>query len=144
MRDRKNIHGELPALLAVLATLVVSSNLAADSEAGANHEARARWLEARLMAPCCFMQTIDQHESEAARDMRVEVRQLLAQGLSERQILDRYVERYGARILAVPPAKGFNRLLYSIPSVVTFFLFIGVCLALWKWYRRGRSGGAAV
>lgn len=128
---------------AALATLLVfcSSLVAAAQTAPAtgNTAARARALEAKLMAPCCFTQTIDQHESDIARQMRAEVRAWLAEGLSDQQILDRYVERYGARILAVPPAQGFNRLLYWMPYLVTLALLIAVCLTLWVWYRRAHS-----
>lgn len=95
------------------------------------------------MAPCCFTQTIDQHESEAAQQMRAELRAWLAEGLSDEQVLDRYVARYGARILAVPPSQGFNRLLYWMPYLVTLVLFIGVCVTLWVWYRRAHSPGAS-
>ena len=106
-------------------------------------QARARALEAKLMAPCCFTQTIDQHESDIARQMRAEVSGWLAQGLSDQQILDIYVERYGARILAVPPPQGFNRLLYWMPYLVTLALLIAVCLTLWVWYRRAHTPGAS-
>jgi cytochrome c-type biogenesis protein CcmH/NrfF len=103
----------------------------------ASLEERARDLEAKLMAPCCFTQTIDQHESEASREMRAEVRKWLAEGFSEEQILERYVERYGTQILAMPPAEGFNRLLYWMPYPVTVVLLVAVSLTLWIWYRRG-------
>lgn len=129
-----------------VALLLFSSSLVAAAQPGSasdDLEARARALASRLMAPCCFTQTVAQHESAAAQEMRVEVRQLLAQGLTDEQIIDHYVERYGPRILAVPPAQGFNQLLYSMPFLVTLCLLIGVCLALWKWYQRGHSAGAA-
>jgi cytochrome c-type biogenesis protein CcmH/NrfF len=102
-------------------------------------ELRARKLETLLVAPCCFTQTIDQHESEAARAMRAELRQWLAQGLSEDQILETYLQRYGPRILVLPPRQGFNRLLYWIPYVIALASLIAVCLLLWKWYRRGQA-----
>jgi cytochrome c-type biogenesis protein CcmH len=125
----------LAALLLPVAGLAAAQSLpASDSLAE-----RARTLEAKLMAPCCFTQTIDQHESEAARQMRAEVRQWLAQGDSEEQILDRYVQLHGARILAVPPQRGFNRLLYWMPYVVTLALLVALCLTLRAWYRSGHA-----
>jgi len=131
---------------ALAALLVCCFILVADAEpasATGSAEARARALEMKLMAPCCFTQTIDQHESEAAQQMRAELRAWLAEGLSDEQVLDRYVARYGARILAVPPSQGFNRLLYWMPYLVTLVLFIGVCVTLWVWYRRAHSPGAS-
>jgi cytochrome c-type biogenesis protein CcmH/NrfF len=75
--------------------------------------------------------------------MRAEMRVWLAEGVSEEQILDRYVGRYGTRILAVPPRQGFNQLLFWMPWLVTLTLFVGVCLTLWMWYRRGQPPSPA-
>jgi cytochrome c-type biogenesis protein CcmH len=129
--------------LAVLVLLSLSAATAAQpAPADDELEARARALEAKLMAPCCFTQTIDQHESEASQQIRAELRLGLAKGLSDEQVIDHYVARYGPRILAVPPQTGFNRLLYWMPHLVTVTLLIGVCLTLWVWYQRGHSGDA--
>ena len=42
---------------------------------------------------------------------------MLADGKSEQAILDFYVARYGERILASPPARGFNLIAYILPWV---------------------------
>jgi cytochrome c-type biogenesis protein CcmH len=47
--------------------------------------------------------------------IRTSVRQALADGRTRQQILDGYVAQYGDRILAEPPARGFNLLLYVGP-----------------------------
>ena len=129
-----------PPCVCFAALLLAAAGVAAETPP---LESRARLLERKLMAPCCFTQTIDQHESEAARAMRAELRQLLAQGLTDEQVLDHYVGRHGPRILAVPPAQGFGRLLYWVPSLVTAVLLAAVCLLLRSWYRRGRATPAA-
>lgn len=100
-------------------------------------ETRARALEARLMAPCCYGQTVDVHDSEASRQVRTELRQWLAEGLSDQQVLDRFVARYGSRILAVPPAQGFNLWLYWLPILLSAIATAGVLWLLWNWRRRG-------
>ena len=110
--------------------------------AAADSEARARALEARLMAPCCYAQTVDLHESDAARQVRAELRQWLGEGLSDQQILKRFAERYGARILAVPPAQGFNRWLYWLPILLSAAATAGVVWLLWLWRRRSRGAPA--
>jgi cytochrome c-type biogenesis protein CcmH len=134
------IPTRVPAWVWLTALLLAQAGVAAETPP---LESRARLLERKLMAPCCFTQTIDQHESEAARAMRAELRQLLAQGLTDEQVLDHYVERHGPRILAVPPAQGFGRLLYWVPSMLTGVLLVAVCLLLRSWYRRGRATPAA-
>ena len=80
-------------------------------------ETRARSLEAKIMAPCCWSQPVSQHSSEAATQIKTEIRQNLAAGKSEREILDSYVSRYGERILASPPFRGLNILVYLLPWV---------------------------
>jgi cytochrome c-type biogenesis protein CcmH len=59
-------------------------------------------LEGRLMAPCCWTQTIDIHDSEIALSMRHELRRRLRNGESPDTIEASFVDRYGARVLAVP------------------------------------------
>jgi cytochrome c-type biogenesis protein CcmH len=60
-------------------------------------------LEGRIMAPCCWTQTIDIHGSEIANDLRREIRKRLHAGESADAIQASLVDRYGERILAVPP-----------------------------------------
>jgi cytochrome c-type biogenesis protein CcmH len=78
-------------------------------------EEKAREIEDNLIAPCCWSQPVSQHYSEAAEQIRKEVRAMVAAGKSRDEILDRYVAQYGERILATPRAKGFNMLAYVLP-----------------------------
>ena len=59
-------------------------------------------LETRLFAPCCWVQTLDVHESELADKLRHEIERRLAAGEPALQIEDDLVARYGERIRAVP------------------------------------------
>jgi len=108
---------------AVLAALVVSlavglpASLAlagADPEAPPSDAAKyaeelqgfvpgAQFLEGRIMAPCCWTQTIDIHGSEISTDLRLEIRRRLKQGETTDAIESSLVGRYGVKILAVPP-----------------------------------------
>jgi cytochrome c-type biogenesis protein CcmH len=63
----------------------------------------AQVLEGRIMAPCCWTQTIDIHGSEIANDLRLEIRRRLKKGETTDAIQSSLVERYGVKILAVPP-----------------------------------------
>ena len=90
-------------------------------------EREAKQLEAKLMAPCCWAQQVSLHQSPAADDIKQTIRTLLAEGKTSEQILDFYVEQYGDRILAEPPARGFSRLIYVAPWV---FLVASVGLVI--------------
>jgi len=59
-------------------------------------------LEGRIMAPCCWMQTIDIHGSPISDELRAEIRRRLRAGESPDAIEASFVKRYGPKILAVP------------------------------------------
>jgi cytochrome c-type biogenesis protein CcmH len=85
---------------------------------GADLEREARALEAMIIAPCCFSQQVSVHQSPAADEVRKDVRLRLAAGETREQILNAYVSRYGKRILAEPPAEGFDLALYLLPPLM--------------------------
>jgi cytochrome c-type biogenesis protein CcmH len=101
----------------------------------AEQEARARAIDDQLIAPCCFSQTIANHNSPIAESIKAEVRQKLAAGFSEREIIDFYVGKYGERILAAPRARGFNLLAYVMPVVAFGIGLAGVVVVLRRWRR---------
>ncbi len=78
------------------------------------------------------MQTVANHSSPIAEQMKHEIRDFLRQGWSEDRILQYYLDKYGERILAVPQPKGFNVLAYVVPPVVLAIATAGVAL----WIRR--------
>ena len=59
--------------------------------------------------------------------MRDIVREKLALGETKEDILSYFSERYGDAILAKPPAKGFNIIVWIIPPVV---IALGIILML--------------
>ncbi|HTQ05894.1 MAG TPA: cytochrome c-type biogenesis protein CcmH [Polyangiaceae bacterium] len=93
-------------------------------------------LEGRIMAPCCWMQTIDIHGSEIANELRVEIRKRLRAGESADSIQASLVARYGERILAVPPGSPLK----SVATLLALGLVgagAGALVMLKRW--RGRS-----
>ncbi len=67
-------------------------------------------LEGRLLAPCCWNQTLDIHGSEISNGLRREIRRRLRAGETVAAIEADLVSRYGERIRAVPtgnPLAGF-------------------------------------
>lgn len=70
---------------------------------GAYVEGASR-LEGRIMAPCCWMQTIDIHGSPISDELRAEIRRRLKAGESPDAIEASFVQRYGPKIRAVPDA----------------------------------------
>jgi cytochrome c-type biogenesis protein CcmH len=84
---------------------------------GVDLEREARAIDAKLVAPCCFMQQVSVHQSAAAEEVKADVRRRLIAGETRQQILDAYVAQYGKHILAEPPAEGFDLALYVLPPI---------------------------
>lgn len=81
-------------------------------------QALQRELEYEIMAPCCYGSPVADHDSEAARQVKREIAQLLTEGKTKQEILDIYVAEYGEQILARPRARGFNLLAYIMPPAL--------------------------
>ena len=110
----------------------------AGSPAGgrAYDEAVAQGIDRMLMCPVCPGETIDQAQVELARQMRLRVREMLAQGSSRQEVLDFFVDRYGAGILAAPPKSGFSLLAWTFPAVAVPAALAAGLLALRAMRRR--------
>jgi cytochrome c-type biogenesis protein CcmH len=67
---------------------------------------------------------------------------MLAQGATRQEVLDFFVERYGAGVLAAPPKSGFNLLAWIFPMVAVPAALIGGLLALKAMRRRPGASGA--
>ena len=109
---------------------------------GADLEREARAIDAMLIAPCCFTQQVSVHHSAAAEEVQRDVRARLAAGQSRQQILDAYVAKYGKRILAEPPAAGFDLTLYVMPFVA-FVASVGLVAAILRRMTKHPPAGIA-
>jgi cytochrome c-type biogenesis protein CcmH/NrfF len=89
-------------------------------------EHEARQIETMLIAPCCWSEQVSRHHSEAAEQVKQEIRAMLAAGLTRQQVLDRFVGAYGVRILAEPSDAGFGRVLHHAPWMAGLVSAIGV------------------
>jgi cytochrome c-type biogenesis protein CcmH len=95
-------------------------------------ESRARDLSRELRCMVCQNQSIDDSEAPLARDLRLLVRERIAAGDSDTQVMDFLVARYGEFVLLKPPLKSHTLLLWLLPP----FGLLGGGLALWMHNRR--------
>ncbi len=123
--------------LRFLLPIVFLAGAMAMSAAPQDLEEQARIIGGKLMAPCCWAEPVSQHLSPAAEEMRGQIREMLAAGKSEQEIIEFYVAQYGERILASPPPRGFNLLAYILPVA---FAAAGALLLVFV-LRRLRSRG---
>ena len=75
-------------------------------------EARARNLSQELRCMVCQNQSIDDSEAPLARDLRLLVRERIASGDSDAQVIDFLVARYGEFVLLRPRFEPHTLLLW--------------------------------
>ncbi len=80
----------------------------------------------------CQNQSIDNSEAPLARDLRLLVRERLAAGDSDAQVMDFLVARYGEFVLLKPRLESHTLLLWLLPPLTLF----GGGSALWAYNRR--------
>jgi cytochrome c-type biogenesis protein CcmH len=102
-------------------------------------ELRARDLSRELRCMVCQNQSIDDSEAPLARDLRLLVRERIAAGDSDAQVLDFLVARYGEFVLLKPRVEPHTLLLWLLPPLA----LAGGGLALWINGRRRSKSAAA-
>jgi cytochrome c-type biogenesis protein CcmH len=100
-------------------------------------EARARDLSRELRCMVCQNQSIDDSEAPLARDLRLLVRERIAAGDSDAQVIDFLVARYGEFVLLKPRLSSRTWLLWLLPPLA----LAGGGVALWNLGRRRTKAG---
>jgi len=139
-------RGEVRKLIAIsfvllMAALTASAACAVQPDeimSDPARESRARDLSRELRCMVCQNQSIDDSEAPLARDLRLLVRERIAAGDSNAQVIDFLVARYGEFVLLKPQLNPHTWLLWLLPPLA----LIGGGLALWIHSRR-RSGSMA-
>lgn len=98
-------------------------------------EKRLQKLSEELRCLVCQNQTIADSNAELAQDLRREVRAMIKDGKSDKEIVDFMVTRYGDFVLYRPPVKGITLLLWGGPIAL---MLLGL-VALVHYLRR-RAG----
>jgi cytochrome c-type biogenesis protein CcmH len=126
-------------LLAVLAAPAAHAVQPDEIMADPAKETRARDLSRELRCMVCQNQSIDDSDAPLARDLRLLVRERIASGDSDSQVIDFLVARYGEFVLLKPRFSPHTLLLWLLPPLA----LAGGGLALW-FYSRRRSKGDGV
>ena len=81
-------------------------------------EQRIRQLSEKLRCLVCQNQSLADSNAELAQDLRQQLREQVAAGRSDREIMDYLVQRYGDFVLYEPPFKASTALLWAGPFVL--------------------------
>jgi cytochrome c-type biogenesis protein CcmH len=110
-------------------------SIAFSAKAVENNETRIRQLEEKLRCLVCQNQTLADSSAELASDLRKQVRDQVAAGRSDEEIIRFLVQRYGDFVLYEPPFKATTALLWIGP----FALLLGAAFFLIVTLRRRRD-----
>ena len=107
----------------LLAIILLIPSLAAAEEArpladNPQIEARLKTLAVELRCLVCQNQTLADSNAPLAEDLRREVREMIAKDMSDREIIDFLVQRYGDFVLYRPPWKASTILLWLGPFLL--------------------------
>ena len=119
------------AALAVLAAVMVTLSLAVtDSTEHFNTLGR------KLMCSCGCAQGLMGCDHVGCPNREGEMDQLrtgIAAGMTDQAILDGFVDRWGATVLAAPTTKGFDLVAWIMPFAVAALALVGTILLVRNW-----------
>jgi cytochrome c-type biogenesis protein CcmH len=114
--------------------------LAAPAAACTTHASQGS-LETQLVCPSCHT-TLDESDSEVAREMKAEIARRIAACQSEKQIRDSMVAEFGPTILSTPQTHGFDLLAWVLPLGGAAVAAVALALAAYAWTRGRTPPGA--
>ncbi len=130
----------LKAALNVALTVALAAALSPTALAAAPRASFTQ-IENDVMCVACH-ESLAVAQSPEAFSERQYIRTLIATGKTRKQIEDDLVAQYGPSVLALPPAHGFNILIYVIPPLV-LILGVGVLvITIPRWRRRARAAAS--
>ena len=89
----------------------------------------------QLYCPVCENISLDVCPTTACAQWRDLIKQKIAAGWSTNQIKDYFVTQYGDRVLAEPPRRGINWLIYVVPPIlilIAVFIFVSALRRMHK------------
>jgi cytochrome c-type biogenesis protein CcmH len=134
---------KLRSLLLVCAALIFSNVVmakeAVDLAADVVVEKRMIAISEELRCLVCQNESLAASHAELAEDLRREVRKMIGEGKTDKEIMEFMVARYGDFVRYRPPVKPTTLLLWGGP----FLLLAGGIAALVAFLRRRAKEGAA-
>ena len=102
-------------------------------------EARAEKLDLQIRCVKCQSEAIATSNADWARDARKIVRELIAGGKTDQEVIDWFYVRYGDFVLMKPKTGGSNTLLWAAAPVF-FLLAIGAAFATIRMRSKAKEG----
>lgn len=127
-----------------LTALVLSALLVAAAAFAASDAPTVKSLGDELICQCGCNQTVNEcnhFECPSQAEMRTMAARELAAGKDETTILQDFVGKYGVKVLASPPTKGFNLTVWILPGI-GLLLGLGVVVFFVRHWHRPKAQAA--
>jgi cytochrome c-type biogenesis protein CcmH len=99
-------------------------------------EARAKALQKELRCLVCQGQSIDESNAPLATDLRRLIREQIQSGMSDAQIKDFLVARYGVFVLMQPPVRSDTYFLWFVPAALLLLGGAAIAVTVMRSKRR--------
>jgi cytochrome c-type biogenesis protein CcmH len=129
-----------PALLLILPFLIVGQ---ASAQVPTPSDDQVNVIARQLFCPVCENTPLDVCPTQACAQWRELIREKLAQGWTETQIKQYFVDQYGDRVLGTPPAHGLNWLVYILPPIAILAGLFILVRAFLAWRTPAATAGAS-
>jgi cytochrome c-type biogenesis protein CcmH/NrfF len=119
------------AVEASVLVVVICISLGADTP-----DSRQNRLSHQLMCQCGCAQLLGECDHVGCPDRDKELSELmtdLAANMTDQQVMDEFVAKYGATVLAAPTMKGFNLVAWVAPFAVFAAALLGTILLIRRW-----------
>lgn len=92
----------------------------------------------QIYCPICENTPLDVCPTQACAEWRDLIREKLAEDWSDEQIIQYFIVRFGDRVLATPPARGLNLLVYFVPvaAFLTGTFLLIHALSSWNSFKK--------
>ena len=131
----------LAGIIALLALAIVWGGLLFRASQPPTLDERVYDVASQIQCPVCNGESVEDSPSGLAAEMRSLIRQKLAQGESEQQVVQYFESRYGDTILEAPPKSGFTTLIW-LPPVLMLLVGGYLVFAVGKEWGAARVAGA--
>ena len=134
---RAYCHQPILAIVALAVVVLMPVRANAQGEQPTDDEVNA--IAKQLYCPVCENVPLDVCGTQACEQWRATIRRKLTAGFDEERIKRYFADQYGVRVLAEPPVRGFNVLLWLVPLMV---IPTGILFAL-RFMHNMRQAGLA-
>lgn len=126
-----------PGWVALLVVVVIALVVGATRGAGPQtQDDRIDDLSRRLACPVCNGESVFESRDNSSLQIRAELTSLVRENrLSDDQIIGQIENTYGADVLLVPRASGFDALVWVLPAMAFVAGVAGLAFAFRRWSR---------